>query len=292
MILNGYDTTVGKHFRIKDKVAETVKLLQSTQRLEPVDNRGVYGIDFNSDYGLPAFVYPISLINYKREPVTVIDQRTYFNKAGRNVNIPEYNVMLLASLLQQDLQRGNTSLVKTVRPYTIKAFANAFGNALSRTVTLDIVQKMTLRVIIAHYYVCLTENSDVDFTFISQNAISRSLRIPQSQVLNIIQDLGYLATLNDLLNAIKNEPSLFSLSRLAIDGLINSGSSIFFATSGLKMLMGAALEMPTLFTAMAYGAATEKIYQNTAIGQELNVKNDPGVSQFIQSVGFYYTGGR
>lgn len=290
MILDGYNTTVGSKFKIKDKVAETIKLLQTTQRLDQIDNRGVYGVDHKSDFGLPKFVYPISVLNYKREPVTVLDQRTYFNSAGRNINVPEYNVMLLASILQQDLQRNNLTLVKTVRPYTLKAFANAFGNALARIVTLDVLQKMTLRIILAHYYVCLFENPSVDFTFVSQNAISRSLRIPQSQVLEVIQELGYLGNLEDLLNAIKNEPSLFSLSRLDLGGLVAAGSSIFFATSGFRMLMGAALEMPTLFTAICYGAATEKIYQNTAVGQELNPKNDSSVSNFIQTVGFYYTG--
>lgn len=290
MILNGYDTTVGSKFKIKDKVAETIKLLQSTQRLDQIDNRGVFGVDYKNDFGLPKFVFPISVFNYKREPVTVLDQRTYFNQAGKNINVPEYNVMLLSAILQQDLQRGNTSLVKTVRPYTLKAFANAFGNALARTVTLDIVQKITLRIILAHYFVCLFEDPSVDYTFISQNAISRSLRIPQTQVLDVIQELGYLGTLEDLLNAIKTNPSLFSLSRLDLGGLIASGSSIFFTTSGFRMLMGGALEMPTLFTAICYGAATEKIYQNTAVGQELNVKNDSSVSNFIQTVGFYYNG--
>lgn len=290
MILNGYDTTVGSRFKIKDKVAETIKLLQSTQRLDQIDNRGVYGVDHKNDFGLPKFVYPISVFNYKREPVTVLDQRTYFNTVGKNINVPEYNIMLLASILQQDLQQGNLTLVKTVRPYTIKAFANAFGNAIARTVTLDVLQKMTLRIIIAHYFVCLFENPTVDFTFVSQNAISRSLRIPQTDVLNVIGDLGYLGKLEDLLGAIKAEPSLFSLSRLDLGGLVAAGSSIFFATSGFRMLMGAALEMPTLFTAICYGAATEKIYQNTAVGQELNVKNDSGVSNFIQTVSFYYTG--
>lgn len=290
MIVNGYDTTVGSNFRIKDKVAETIKLLQSTQRLDQIDNRGVFGVDYKNDFGLPKFVFPISVFNYKREPVTVLDQRTYFNQAGKNINVPEYNVMLLSSILQQDLQRGNTSLVKTVRPYTLKAFANAFGNAIARTVTLDIIQKMTLRIILGHYFVCLFEDSSVDYTFISQNAISRSLRIPQPQVLDVIQELGYLGNLADLLNAIKTHPSLFSLSRLDLGGLITAGSSIFFTTSGFRMLMGAALEMPTLFTAICYGAATEKIYQNTAVGQELNVKNDSSVSNFIKTVGFYYNG--
>lgn len=290
MILDGYNTTVGSTYKVKDKITETVKLLQSTQRLDKIDNNGVYGIDHNNDFGLPPFVYPLSLINYKREPVTILDQRTYFNKQGRNINIPEYNIMLLAANLQQDLQNMNLTLVKTVRPYTIKAFANAFGNALSRTVTLDLTQRITLRIILAYYYVCLSENSNVDYTFVAQNAIGRALRIPQTQVHDIIKDLGYLSRLSDLLNVIKNEPSLFSLSKLDIGGLIAAGSSIFFATSGFRMLMGAALEMPTLFTAICYGAATEKVYQNTMVGQELNPKNDSSVTSFIQTVAFYNAG--
>ncbi|UQT02664.1 hypothetical protein YUBABA_01680 [Serratia phage vB_SmaM-Yubaba] len=290
MILNGYDTTVGSRFKVKDKVTETINALQSTDRLELVDNRGVFAVDHKNDFGLPPFIFPISLINYMREPVTVFDQRTYFNKAGRNINVPEYNVMLLASILQQDAQKGNLTLIKSVRPFTIKAFANAVGNAIGRTTTLDIVQKITLRVILGYYFVCLSESPNVDYSFIAQNAVSRALRIPQAQVQEIIKDLGYLAKVEDLLKAIKEEPSLFSLSRLDIGGLVAAGSSVFFSTSGFRMLMGAALEMPTLFTAICWGAATQKIYQNTAVGQELNVKEDKTVSSFIATTEYYFTG--
>ena len=290
MITNGYDTTVGSRFKVKDKVSETVKLLQSTDRLELIDNRGVYAVDQTNDYGLPPFVYPLSIINYKREPVTIIDQRTYINKQGRNVNLPEYNIMLLAAALQQDAQRGNLSLVRAVRPYTIRAFANALGASIGNTTTLDLVQKMTLRIIIAHYFVCLLEESTLDYTFISQNAVSRALRVPQADVIEVIEKIGYVSTLPELLNVIKQEPSLFSLSRLDLGGLIAAGSSIFFATSCFRMLMGAALEMPTMFTAICFGGATEKIYQNTAVGQELNVKSDSSVSNFIQTVSFYLNG--
>lgn len=288
MILNGYETTVGSRFKVKDKVEETVKLLQSTNRLEMIDNRGVFAVDQKNDFGLPSFIFPISTINYMRQPVTVLDQRTYFNSQGRNVNVPEYNVMLLASILQQDLQSNNLSLVKSVRPYTIKAFANALGGAIGRTVTLDILQKMTLRIILAHYYVCLSENPNVEYKFVSANAVSRALRVPQDQVMEIIDDLGYLGKLEDLRQAIVKHPALFALQRLDLGGLVAAGSSIFFATSGFRQLMGAALEMPTLFTAICHGAATQKIYQNTKVGEELNVKTDKNVENFIRTVEYYF----
>lgn len=290
MILNGYGTTVGSRFQIKDKIKETITLLQSTDRLTLVDNRGIYAVDHKSDFGLPPFIYPISTVNYKREPVTIFDQRTYFNKDGRNINVPEYNLMLLAAILQQDMQKNNTTLIKTVRPYTIKAFANALGNAIGGTVTLDLVQRLTLRIILAHYFVCQTESKEIDYIFVSQNAISRSLRVQPTQVLEIIEELGYLGSLKDLLDAIKGHPSLFALQRLDMAGLVAAGSTIFFSTSGFKMLMGAALELPTLFTAICFSAATQKIYHNTRIGQELDVKNDTSVTNFVKAVEFYFNG--
>lgn len=288
MILNGYETTAGSRFKVKDKVTETVKSLQSTDRLDLVDNRGVYAIDHKNDFGLPPFVFPISVHNYMREPVTVIDQRTYFNKQGRNINVPEYNIMLLSAVLQQDLQRGNTNLLKSVRPFTIKAFANSVGNKLGRLATLDLLQKITLRIILGHYFVCLSESKDIDWAFVSQNAVSRALRVPQQQVLEVIEEVGYIATLPELLNAIKTHPSLFALSKLDMGGLVAAGSSVFFSTSGFRMLMGAALEMPTLFTAMCWGGATQRIYQNTDIGQELDLKRDKTVENFIRQVEYYF----
>lgn len=288
MILNGYDTTVGSRFKIKDKVTETIKALQSTDQLSIVDNRGVYAIDHKNDFNLPPFVFPISVANYMRENVTIIDQRTYFNKEGRNINLPEYNVMLLAAILQQDLSKNNTNLMKSVRPFTIKAFANSVGNALSRLTNLDVLQKITLRIILGHYFVCLSESKQIDWAFVSQNAVSRSLRVAQTDVAEVIAEVGYLENLTDLLNAIKKHPSLFALSKLDLGGLVASGSSVFFATSGFRMLMGAALEMPTIFTAICWGAATQRIYQNTAVGQELDVKRDKTVENFIRTVEYYF----
>lgn len=289
MIINGYDTTIGSRFKVKDKVTETIKALQSTDRLELIDNRGVYAIDHKNDFGLPPFIFPISIQNYMREKVTVLDQRTYFNKQGRNINLPEYNVMLLAASLQQDLSNFNMTLVKSVRPFTIKAFANSVGNALNRMATLDIGQKIILRIIIAHYFVCLSEDPSGDYEFVSQNAVSRALRIPQAQVSAVISELGYLGKLEDLLKAIKEHPALFAMSKLDMGSLVAGGSSVFFSTSGFRQLMGAALELPHLFTAICWGAATQRIYQNTAVGQELNVKEDRSVSDFIRTVEYYFT---
>lgn len=290
MILNGYSTTTGLRFKVKDKITETMKALQSTSQLDLIDNRGVYAVDHKNDFGIPPFIFPISFINYMKEPVTVFDQRAYFNKQGRNINVPEYNIMLLAANLQQDLQCGNTTLIKTVRPYTIKAFANSIANAIGRTATLDLNQRTTLRVILAHYYVCLSESPSVDYNFISMNAVSRALRLTQNTVVEALEGVGYISTVQELLDAIKKHPSLFTLTRLDIGSLVAVGSGVFFSTSGFRQLMGASLEMPTLFTAICYGGATQRIYQNTGVGRELNVREDDTVKSFIRTIDYYLNG--
>ena len=50
MIINGYDTTVGSRFKVKDKATETIRMLQSSDKLELVDQRGVYAISHKNDY--------------------------------------------------------------------------------------------------------------------------------------------------------------------------------------------------------------------------------------------------
>ncbi|QDH47096.1 hypothetical protein PQC07_gp010 [Aeromonas phage D3] len=288
MILNGYDTTVGTRFKVKDKVTETLRALQSSDRLELVENRGVYAITHKNDFGLPPFIFPMSIQNYMRKPVTVFDQRGYINREGRNINIPEYNVMLLAACLQQDLQLGNKTLIKSVRPFTVKAFANAMGRKLERTVAMDMTQKRILRTILAYYYVCLMEDPNVDYKFIAQNVIKAALRYDINDVREVIDELGYVGTLPDLLSAIVNHPSLFALKNLDMAGLVGVAGTIFFSTSGFKFIVSAAIELPTLFTAMCWGAASQRIYQNTTLGEELNVKQDKNVETFIKQVGYYF----
>lgn len=287
MILNGYDTTIGSRYKVKDKAEQTIKMLQSTDRLELIDTAGVYAVSMKTDNGLPPFIYPISMQNYMREKVTIFDQRTYFNKNGQNVNQPEYNVMMLAAKLQQDLHNGKTTLIKSARPYTIKAFANALARKLERDATLDYDNSITLRIILAYYYVCLLENPDVDVKYIAQNSIRTALGYPVDRIQETIDGLGYVGTLEELLKVIHDEPTLFSLKRLDMSGLVQAGTTMFYSTSGFRQLAGAALEMPTLFTALCWGAVTQKIYQNTPIGEELDPRRNKNVSNFISLVNYY-----
>lgn len=287
MILNGYDTSVGSRFRIKDKVTDTLKILQSTDRLEIIDDRGVYAITHKNDAGLPPFIFPMSFQNYMREKITVMDQRPYFNKSGQNVNLPEYNVMFLATCLQQDLQNGQTTLMKTARPCTIKAFANAMSRSLARGVQLDVRSQTVLKIILAYYFVCLLEGPIPELTYVAKNSIRSALPFSINDIGDVIDAMGYVGTLADLHKVITTHPELFSLSRLDLSGLIQAGGGIFFAPSGYRQIVQAALEMPTLFTAFCWGAATQKLYQNTLIGEELNPKNYPKVDAFVKSVGYY-----
>jgi hypothetical protein len=288
MIINGYDTTVGSRYRLKDKVTETIKTLQTTNVLEKINTKGVFAVDHKNDFGLPQFIYPISITNYLKEKTTVLDQRIYFNKLGRCINLPEYNLILLAACLQQDLQNGNTNLIKSSRPYTLKAFANCITDRISKNSKLDVSQRIKLSIILGHYFVCLLEDPNTDFTFVSQNAIVKALRYDASTVNDIIKDLGYVNNVIDLVDIIKNEPSLYPLAKLDVPSFISMASSIFFSTSGFRQLMGGAIELPSLFTAICWGGVTQKIYFSTDIGRELDVRNNSNIDSFIKSVDFYF----
>ena len=85
MIINGYDTTVGSRFKVKDKATETIRMLQSSDKLELVDQRGVYAISHKNDYNLPPFIFPISTQNYMREKVTIFESVQPNEAVGYNL---------------------------------------------------------------------------------------------------------------------------------------------------------------------------------------------------------------
>lgn len=287
MIINGYDTTVGNAFRVSEQVENTIKMLSTTSRLEKVNTRGVYGIDFNNGENFPTFIFPITVENYRREKITVIDQRNYFNKSGGLVNSAEYTMIEIAASLQQAAANNDLVVLKTVRPFVAKAMAKSLGNILKRRGNLDLVNHMTVEVMLIHYYNCLLTPATEDVTFITQNVVKSALNYPDSFVLSVIEQTGRINNLKELLSALKTYPSLFSLQKLDMGGLVSMINQTWMVLSRYNQILGGAFELPHLFTAICYVSVTERVYQKTEIGQALDKKYNPSIGSFIDTINHF-----
>ena len=285
MILNGYDTLVGNKFKISENIPSTIKTLSTTNRLTPFnEKRGIYVIDRENGEGIPNFVFPLTVKDYRGNTVTVFDQRLYANASGRIVNTAEYSMAEAAASLQQLAAKGDIGVLLTAETYTVKAFAGIIGRLLGRQSGLDLSKQLELTVILGHYYSCLLTNPSDDYAFISQNVIKRALGTSPEISAPIIEEVGYINTLPDLIEAIKTNPRLPTLNRLTAVEFVSVANRIWHVLSGFKMIIGASLEAPQLFTAICYATVTNNYYRKTEIGQALDQRNNPNIVSFVKVV--------
>lgn len=293
MILNGYDTFVGSRIRLSDNIPTTLKMLATTDRLKNFGSSSdVKILDNESGSGIKTFVFPITLNDYRGNRITVMDARHYINSKGKVINSSEYEMMLTAALLQQLVAKNSKSILNGSKPYVLKAFVKSIAGVLSRPSNgnLNLNQRNDLEIILGHYYNCLLTNPNDDFIFVSQNALNQSLRIAPNSSFPVIKEIGYIDNFKDLLNAIKEYPTLSSLSKLDLGGFVGVVNQTWFASSGFREIVGASVEMPHLYTAICYASATNNIYKRTAIGAEVDIKQNRSIENFVRMINGIWPG--
>lgn len=284
MIINGYDTVVGSKFKRTNNIETTLKTLSTTNRLTQLNPNGVFGVDVENGESFDSFVFPISLTDFRGKKITVFDTRHYANSRGAIINKEEYSVLYAAAVLQQQVYTGNMRNIDSSLRFTTKAFAKATAGFLAQPANLNTTQRVELEIILAHYFICMSSTPSDDIVFVSQNMINSALRYTPVTTNPILTEMGYCGTIADLLEYIKGNDRLGTLSRLDMAGLVGTINRTWYVSSGFKMITGAAAEMPHLFTAICFGSATNNLYAKTAIGRVLDKKETPDITSFVKVI--------
>lgn len=283
MIINGYDTVAGRRVSVVDDVSSALKTLAVTSRLKPYGkNTGVSLVDWSNGETLKTMVFPLSLKDFRNQSITVLDTRHYLNKDGKIVNPAEYEMMLLAALLQQRAFTHDIVPLTGTRVYTLRAFVLSISDVLGRR--LSPAQRLDVQIILGHYYNCLLTPQNVDVNYVTQNVLNNALKISPQTSGPVIAEIGYVNTLTQLTDTLKTYPSLGSLSKLEVGGFIGTINQTFFTTSGFREIIGASAEMPHLYTAMCYASATNNFYRKTPIGTQMDSRNRPGIENFVHLI--------
>lgn len=288
MIINAYDTTVGKQYKIIDKVENTIKTLHITRNLIPSSKEGVFYVDNSLALPIPTFAFPITMQAHNRSTITVYDERPFRNKSNQVTQLNELTILKLTAFLQQDVADNNLTPLKSARQLTTKAFSEAVGTQIIRRGGLDVNESLTLKVLLAYYFICLEEVSDDGLEFIATNIIRSIYGTEKGYLMGVIDGLPKLVNLGDLLAAIQTNPTLFKLKALDIKDLLAVISGISFSGLGGKVIAASA-EAPCLFTAMVYGAIKFKAYNKTPLGMALDPKyNKNTLEAFTKHIDFTY----
>ena len=289
MILNAYDTTVGRPFKIADKIENTIRTLHTTRNLTPTKKQNVFLVSHDAAFSVPIFAFPITLQANNRQMITVYDERPFRNKGNNMVVHPnEITITRLAAFLQQDVVEGDLTPLKAARALSTKGFAEAVGSRLGRRAMLDMNEMLTLKVLLAYYYVGLIENISTGLDFIAMNVIRSIYGTDKGYVSGVIENVNHLKTLEDLLQAIHDNPILYKLKAVSLKDFIAVISGISFSALGGKVIAASA-EAPCLFTALVFGVVNFKAYNKTQLGMSLDPKyNRDIIETFIRNINYTY----
>jgi len=288
MLTNAYDTTVGQPYRATDRVESTIKTLHLSRNLVPTKKANVFTLTNDSELPIPVFAFPITLQALNRNMITVYDERPYRNKSNAIVHSNEITIARLAAFLQQDVAENYMTPLKNCRLLATKAFSEAVSARLIRGGGLDLNESLTLKVLLAYYFLSLQENPSEDVTFIGVNVIRSIFGTEKGYILGVIEDLPRMPMLPDLLAAIHNNPILYKLKTVGLKDFIGVVGGISFASMGNKVIAAAA-EAPCLFTALVYGVTRFKVYGKTQLGVSLDPKYNKGVLEaFTKAIDYTY----
>lgn len=283
MQIDAYNTTVGKPFRVLDKVEATIQALHIGQSLTPTKKEGVYVISHENKLPINQFAFPLTLQAYNRKTITVYDERPYRNESNNQVNNSnELTVMRLAAFLQQDTANGNLTPLKQGRNAATKAFADSIGGLVIHRGNLGSSsmigrnpmgseEAMTLKILLAYFFIGLEEPLNSDVEVVAINVCRIIFGADKGQVLSVVENLGRLPTLVDLHGAMLKNPTLYKLKTVSFKDFLHLIGGICFAAMG-RHIIGAATEAPCLFTAFVYGAVSFKGYAKTPLGLTLDPK--------------------
>jgi hypothetical protein len=288
MLINAYDTTVGKPFKVADRVESTIKTLHVTRNLTPTKKPGVYVVTHETDLPIPIFAFPITMEGFNRQLITVYDERPFRNKSNAVVNANEIAIMRLAAFMQHDVAEGDVVPLKNCRLMATKAFAEAFGSRLGRRAGLDVNANLTLKVLLAYYMICIQEDVTTDLELLALNVIRSIYGSEKGYILGVVEGVPKLSTLEQLFDAIRNNPVLYQLKGVEFKDFMALLGGISFVALGSKVIIASA-EAPCLFTALVYGAARYKLYAKTPLGMALDPKYNKGVLEsFTKHIDYTY----
>lgn len=282
MILNAYDTTIGKPLKVSDKIEGVIKTLALMRSLSPTSKKNVYVLNHTNAGDLPFIAFPITLQAHTREMITVYDERPYRNKQDVIINPAEATLQRLTAFLQQDVVDGNTTPLKNARLLGTKAFANTLGNLISRRSGLDVNENLTVKMILAYYYIGLNETSTTgQLPFIAANVIRQVYGTDQSMIDDLLRDVPEMSNLKELHDVLIAHPNMFKLRTMGFKDFLALVSRMSFSSLG-KHVVAASAEAPCLFTAMVYTTLNNRLYQKTDLGLQLDPKYNRGMLEAFE----------
>lgn len=285
MIINAYETTIGKTYSVTEKTVSIVSSLSLMDRLNPTKIPNVYYID-HTTVNVSPFSYPLTFKDHTGQYITVYDKRPFINKSNKVINQAEANMFKLCAALQQAVVNKETAVLKTSRYLTIKGFVGALSSLLVRRGGLTLEEKLSLDVILAHYWICISEQPTVDRKFITNNVCKEVLHIQTAK--EKLLEVEDMTNIKSLLEQIHQHPALWKLKVMDFKDFLTILSKLSLSSVG-KQVITAAVEAPCLMTALIHTTVNNNLYFKTPIGLFIENKNNKNkIEELNKTIGYAF----
>lgn len=236
------------------------------------DDFFVSGYGEGLDNRIAPFFPPIQF-NNGDDTHLIIDIRTCtrFDRATQRPvvnNLPlfrrEVVRVILESVWGGDEEGAN--IILNLGHYQISVYATWLAEIFARRFGLDAEQQLRITVIAAYYYLCqFTEDSYIDARR-AVTVISRACNINAMFAMQTLEDVTYIANIEDLIKVITETLRSDRLQGLGLQVLLAMLSGSWFGPNN-AMLVGMAVEFPPVWNALLYLSLTDGIHRNNGIAK-------------------------
>lgn len=288
MLLNAYDTTVGRPIALNEQIKGTIRTLALMDDLVSAPKEGVYFIDFENAGRLPLLMFPLSVQSHDRRFITVLDRRPFINRKGEVINTADYSRALVTAYVQQDLQMNKFNVIQATRGLCVRGYARSLSQRIGGKHGLDMEEKAELLIFLAAFQTYQSERQSNDYELVALNVIRSTFGVDRSIAFPLIQEMGYIDSLSQFVDFIANRDGFFKLKGMTLKDFLALGSTIWFSTIS-RHIMGAALEHVPSFIGVCYSTVTNKMYQRTTLGEQLDPKyNADPIESFVKMINTSY----
>lgn len=240
--------------------------------IDSKDSYSVYALTSNNKTVKP-FAHPV-VINVKNDPkpIVVIDGRGTSKVnvvTGDIVPTSNFNFSKLRAMLMSKVWLdGNVADLLNCGGFQVEVFSLLMSENLTKRLNLDDLTRNRIACISAYYYLWLFKDSivdDEDELLKMKTRVSRAVRLPLPDVLDILKDVSPMLTISDYTDNLRVHSNSVRLEKMNPAFLYTALGGIWFGPNAIETV-AVSLEHPPTFCAMVATAYNDYGFKKSILG--------------------------
>lgn len=285
-----YETKACSGF-ITSKIVHAIEDLLVADDISYAKNRGVRLIDRNfTTVPVPTFMHPI-IVKHNDEVFTVVDVRSCgrfdSNSYEFKVRNPyEFDFITIYGELSHYWLKENIKLLSSISILPISLYSRWISENITKRFGLNPQDQLTISILSAYFYLSqFTNDENIDERDLGRivGQIVKATYSNAEVVLNVIEHLPYIKSIDDFCNSVKTITGNVRLEDLNVGVLYTILGTSWYGTNA-KELVAVAIEFPPAWILLTYASYMDRSYKNTGIAKISIRDKKADIDSFVKSL--------